>query len=104
MTLIHFTQLIFICHFFFSSNIPGSDTKKIVLKFYIAPLSNKNISLLSAKGYTRKEKLRYHKSKEAGDRPTQERRNRTPDWTCRTSNFSDIRQLGAGALSPPIWI
>ena len=52
MTLIHFTQLIFICNFFFSSNILGSGIKKIVLKFYIAPLSNKNISLLSAKGYS----------------------------------------------------
>ena len=52
MTLIHFTQLIFICNFFFSSNILGSGIKKIVLKFYTAPLSNKNISLLSAKGYS----------------------------------------------------
>ena len=52
ITLIHFTQLIFICHFTFSSNIPRSGTKKIVLKFYIASLSNKNISLLYAKGYS----------------------------------------------------
>ena len=52
MTLIHFTQLIFICNFFFSSNILGFSTKKIVLKFYFAPLSNKNISLISVKGYS----------------------------------------------------
>ena len=51
MTLIHFTQLIFICNFF-STNILGSGIKKIVLKFYIAPLSNKNMSLLSTNGYS----------------------------------------------------
>ena len=42
----------FYLQFFFSSNILGCCTKKVVLKFYIAALSNKNISLLSAKGYS----------------------------------------------------